>query len=47
MAVQSKLIAYIKQLSVRIPYVTGELVGIRRESDLLAAASENVMLAPH
>src|SRR5579863_2344535 len=32
---------------VRIPYVTGEEAGISRERVLLAAASENVMLAPH
>jgi hypothetical protein len=28
-------------------YVTGEVCGIQRPRDLLAAAKENVMLAPH
>ena len=32
---------------MRIPYVAGDVVGINRPSERLAAASENVMLAPH
>ncbi|MGH9687347.1 MAG: hypothetical protein ACRD5K_09670 [Candidatus Acidiferrales bacterium] len=39
--------AYTAQHNVRIPYVTGDTSGISRPSDLLAAASENVRLAPH
>jgi hypothetical protein len=45
--VQSKLAAYSKQLKLRIPYVTGEVIGINFSSERLAAARENVMLAPH
>jgi hypothetical protein len=45
--VHSKLNPYITQLSVNIPYVAGDVAGINLPSDLLAAASENVMLAPH
>jgi hypothetical protein len=40
-------IAYKRQLSVKIAYVAGEVVGNNRLRDLEAAASENVMLAPH
>ena len=38
---------YITQQIVSIAYVTGEVVGMNRPSDLLAAPNENVMLAPH
>jgi hypothetical protein len=38
---------YIKQQIVSMAYVTGEVCGIHRLSDRLAAAKENVMLAPH
>ena len=39
--------AYITQQIASIAYVTGEVCGIQRLSDLLAAAKENVMFAPH
>jgi hypothetical protein len=37
----------ITQQIVRIVYVTGEVCGSQRARLLLAAAKENVMLAPH
>jgi hypothetical protein len=39
--------AYIKQQIASIAYVTGEVCGIQRLSERLAADKENVMLAPH
>src|ERR1700722_10523626 len=39
--------AYIRQHIVSMAYVTGEVCGIHRPRVLLAAANENVMLAPH
>jgi hypothetical protein len=39
--------AYITQQIPSIVYVTGEVCGINRATDRLAAAMENVMLAPH
>ena len=39
--------AYITQQIASIAYVTGEVCGIQRLRDRLAAAKENVMLAPH
>ncbi len=45
--VARKLTAKITQLSVRIPYVAGEVVGSSPPSERLAAASENLTLAPH
>lgn len=45
--VRSKLIPYRRQQELRMKYVTGALEGIRRLKDLLAAASEKVMLVPH
>jgi hypothetical protein len=35
------------QQIVSTAYVTGEVCGIQRPRDLLAAAKENLMLAPH
>src|SRR6266851_689004 len=37
----------ITQQIVSMEYVTGEVCGIHRPRDLLAAAKENLMLAPH
>src|SRR3979490_402070 len=37
----------ITQQIVSKAYVTGEVCGIQRPRDLLAAAKENVMFAPH
>ncbi len=37
----------ITQQIVSMAYVTGEVCGIQRPRDLLAAANENLMLAPH
>jgi hypothetical protein len=39
--------AYITQQIANITYVTGEVCGIQRPRDRLAAAKENVMFAPH
>jgi hypothetical protein len=39
--------AYITQQIASIAYVTGEVCGIQRLSDRLAAAKENVVFAPH
>jgi hypothetical protein len=38
---------YIKQQIATIAYVTGEVCGIQRPSDRLAAANEYVIFAPH
>jgi hypothetical protein len=39
--------AYITQQIARMAYVAGEVCGIQRLSERLAAASEKVVLAPH
>jgi hypothetical protein len=39
--------AYITQQIAKMAYVAGEVCGIQRLSERLAAAKEYVMLAPH
>jgi hypothetical protein len=45
--VMTKPSAYITQQIASIAYVTGEVCGIQRLSERLAADKENVMFAPH
>jgi hypothetical protein len=45
--VSNRLTTNSRQLIERIPYVAGDVAGIQRPSERLAAAIENVMLAPH